>query len=235
MDNLALVRRLARMCRMTAVANMPATVLNQRGNFLDAVTWLNDAWVELQKEQPWRWMRSRFTLQTVAGQDEYPYGDFTDVLTSTPITRFSEWLVTDPTNPSTTFLTSGGVNGKFYMGYLPWAQFRTIYRLTPVQTGAPIHVTIDPQDNIVFGPVPDAVYTYEGEYQRSAQNLVADDDVPELPEDYHLLLAYQALITFGIGEAAPEQLALATTRGGVLKSRLNMDQGAVWKRSKPLA
>lgn len=234
MTYLQLVRRLARMCGFTASSTWPSTTVSQTGQALDAVTWLNDAWVEMQRDKDWRWMRSRFTVNTVDGDDTYAYGDCTDVLTSVPITRFAKWLITDPENPPTAYLTSAGLTGNYYLTFVSWERFRAIYRIGVVQEGPPLHITIDPQDNIVVGPEPNDIYTILGEYQRSAQNLTADADVPELPADFHLLLAYEALLIYGTDQAATEQIAQAENRGGTLKRNLMTYQLPPWKRGRPM-
>jgi hypothetical protein len=42
-------------------------------------------------------------------------------------------------------------------------------------------------------PQSDKAYVLRGQYRRSAQQLVADTDVPIIPEDYHGAIIHQAL------------------------------------------
>lgn len=225
MNKLALVRRLARECRMTASSTVPSTTISQTGNLLDAVTWLDDAWNELQLSNYWQWMRSRFTLNTVASDHTYAYGDCNDETTGTPITRFREWLVNDPIDPVTIYLQSSGVGTQGYVWYMPWELFRMNYRIGTVIESVPCHITVDPQQNIVLGPTPNDIYVVAGGYWKSPQEMTLDADIPELPTYYHLLLVYQAMMKYAGSESAAEIMARALREGGPLRNQLQHDQG----------
>lgn len=236
MTRLELARRIARECRMTASANVPATTINQTGNLLDAVTWLDDAWLELQAEQmPWRWMIKNFTLTTVIGIDTYEYSDCIDVPTSGAITRFDSWKFVDPMSIVTSYLQSAGVNTQGYVYYLPWETFRLTYLVGTIQSGQPAHITIDPQNRIQIGPIPNEVYVLGGEYKRSPQIMTLDEDVPEMPAQFHNLLIYDAMRKYAGAESAAEIMLRANTEGARVRSQLNMNQLPAFRIGGPLA
>lgn len=235
MDKLALVRRLARECRMTGSATVPATTLNQQGNLLDAVTWLDDAWNELQLSKRWKWMRSRFSLNTVASTHTYGYGDATDEYTSLPIDRFKEWLLNDPQDPCTYYLESSGVGTQGYLWYLPWELFRLTYRIGTIIESVPAHITIEPNTKeIVLGPTPNDVYVIAGNYYKSPQVLEADDDEPDMPDYFHLLIVYNAMMKYAGSEAAAEIMARGEKEGGPLKSQLILEQAEKMRFARPM-
>jgi hypothetical protein len=229
MTYLEIVRRLARFAGMTSSASIPASVVAQNGNLLDAVDWAADAYTELQTKNPtFRWLRAAFTFNTVDGTDTYTYGDAS-------ITRFSRWWVDDLYCPPKAYLTSGGVVGQYFLQYIPWDVFQTIYKIGTPTEGGPVHITIDPTNQLVLGPVPNDEYTITGEYQKSPQVLAADSDEPEMPEEFHMLIVYEALLTYGFSQAAGDVLNLASSRGGALRSALLGNQLPAFRKGRSLA
>jgi hypothetical protein len=60
-------------------------------------------------------------------------------------------------------------------------------------TGKPTHVAVY-QNNFLFWPTPDAAYTISVRYHNSYASLTADNQSPDLPDDYHYLLEEYALM-----------------------------------------
>ncbi|TFH85271.1 hypothetical protein EQG41_18330 [Billgrantia azerbaijanica] len=231
MNYLALVQRLR---QETNYANVgPSSVTGQTGDHARAVSWVADAYTELQNRYPWRWMRKEFTLTTSADVDTYDYTSAVDG--GNTITRFKSWHFGDIYNPPKSYLESAGVGSESRMTFLPWAHFRSIYRIGEVASGAPRFITIDPNDNIVLGPKPDAAYVITGEYHRAAQVLAANDDVPEMPSDYHMAIVYLAMEDFGLYDAATEILSRARTKGRRLTRQLERTQLPKMRMSGPMA
>lgn len=236
MNFLQLVQRTARACYMTNSGNVPAATANQTGELLNAVDWVADAWRELQvSNNNWRWMRSRFSVDTSVGVDEYAPSVVTDVLDSALITRFAQWLITDRKNPPKVYRTAGGIGSQYFLQYLDWYQFRTLYRIGDIQDGQPVHITIDPQDNLVLGPRPDDEYTITGEYQRGVMELVDEEDVPDMPTRFHMVIVYDAMLKYAGSEGAEEVMTRAQLEGGALKSALKLDQLPRIRSSSPMA
>lgn len=165
--------------------------------------------------------------------DEY---DFTSVVDGgSTITRFKSWHFNDIYNPPKSYLESAGVGSESRMIAVPWAYFRSIYRIGEITSGAPRFITIDPNDSIVVGPKPDAAYVITGEYNRSAQVLAANDDVPEMPDAYHMLIVYQAMEDFGLYDAATEILSRARTKGRRLMRQLEGTRMPKMRTAGPMA
>lgn len=206
----------------------PIAVTGQVGQLGDVVAWVKNSWTEIQRRHAnWLWLRSTFTFNTTASDDTYAYGDaaVTDSRLSAAITRFSRWWLLDNEGfPNVRiYLTSAGVSGEKYLIPLPWASFRDIYKKGTQTNNAPVHVTVDPQRNLVLGPKPDAIYTVTGEYQMSAQILAANDDTPEMPSDFHQLIVYTAMQKYG-GVSAADVTARGITEGNRIMRQLEANQ-----------
>jgi hypothetical protein len=183
----------------------PTAVTGQTGAHARCVSWIADAYTELQNRTLWNWLRRRFTFDTVASTEEYAYTAATDVEAAATISRFNEWLITDSRNPPRCYLASAGAGTEYWLTYVPWDYFRTIYRIGNQNEGAPAHISIDPATRkIVLGPVPNDVYRISGEYRRGPQILAANSDTPEMPSEYHMAIVYLAMVDAGMYEVANE-------------------------------
>lgn len=203
--NIELCRKLAREGRITASASTPSTVENQSGVLLRVVGWVKDAYMDIQnRHDNWKWMRRRFSLNTVAGDDSYEYGDATDVDAGAAIARFKRWWVDDIYQPPLCYLQSAGVASQYRLVWLDWEDWDWLYGIGTQNAGKPTYVTVDPQNNLRIGPKPDGIYVVTGWFQRGNQVLAEDDDVPEMPADYHDLIWRRAIEMYGMSSVAPE-------------------------------
>jgi hypothetical protein len=217
---------LARESGLSGAASSISAVTGQSGQALRVVEWVARAYKDIQNRHNWRWLRSTFTVNTSSGDDTYAFGDCTDSRLSATITRFKCWWPYDENGAPNVkrYLTSGGVGGEGWMTYLPWANFRAIFKIGTQNNGQPVNFTIDPQNNLVLGPKPDGTYTITGEYQMSAQALAADSDTPEFHSDYHDLIVWYALEKYGRFSAAPEALQQAQRESSRLMRQLEATQ-----------
>jgi hypothetical protein len=235
---LQLANELASEAGVSGAASSISAVTNQTGQALRLVNWIKRSWTEIQRRHNnWRWMRSKFTFNTVAGTDAYAYGSITDSRLSGLITRFARWLPFDDSGAQNVkrYLTSGGVSGEIWMTNLPYDYFQAVYKRGQQNNGPIVHITIDPQNQWVIGPKPDGIYTVSGEYMMSAQVLAADGDVPEMPSDFHDLIVYRAMEKYGRFYAAGEVLARGEREGGRLMAQLVADQLPSIALGAPLA
>lgn len=225
------VQKLARECEL---ASQPDSVLNQTGEFLNVIGWYQDAYDDIQARNDWRWMHHRFYFDTVASDSVYAYTDITDEATALAISRFRKWDIQNVDDPPKSYLASSGAGAEYWLTYVPWGWFRTIYRIGTQAEGPPQFITMDPQDNIVVGPTPDGVYRISGQYHRGNQTLSADADVPDMPADYHSLIWRTALFTYGYKEAAPEVVNLAETMANKSMRQLERTQSQQVITAEPM-
>lgn len=236
--NLELCNALASEAGVTGAAASIAAVTNQTGQALRIVNWIKRAHTEIQSRYPhWRWMRSKWSVNTVVGTDTYAYGSCTDTRLSATLSRFKHWIPVDDSGAGNVkrYLTSGGVSGEMWMTYLPWSYFEAIYKLGTQNNGPIVHYTIDPQDKLVFGPKPDAIYSVSGEYQMAAFVFSADGDTPEFPADFHDLVLYRAMEKYGLFYAAGEVLQRGQLEGARLMRQLEANQLPEIALAAPLA
>ena len=232
------VNRLATEAGVTGNASSVAAVTGQTGMAARLVNWIAQAHTQLQlRHDNWAWLRSTFTVNTTSGDDTYAGTDCTDSRLSAAITRFDHWIPFDDNGSPNIkiYLTSDGVGTQRWMVNLPWSYFVAIYRRGTQNNGVPVHVTIDPQHNLVLGPKPDGIYTITGEYQRSALQFTADADTPEFPGQYHDILWAQALEMYGRYNAAGEVLARGQVEGRAWLRQLERNQLPTITMGEPLA
>lgn len=58
--------------------------------------------------------------------------------------------------------------------------------------------------SIVLGPIPAGGYTVTADYYKQPVVLTNDTDVPDIPAQHHMIIAYRALWKYGLYEAASE-------------------------------
>jgi len=219
---LQLCQAARRECRITGTG--PSAVAGQVGQLARIVAWVDDAWTSIQNDQDWRWMRSTFTVSTTEDDDDYAFGECTDVAAAALISRFGRWRLNDLEDPPKIYLSSTGVGGETFMSWIEWEHFKAIYRRSTQTSGHPVHISVDPADNIVIGPQPDGVYVVTGDYYKAAQTLSDDSDTPEMPARFHNLIVYEVMEDYGLSEPAPEVYARGRARGRRMRAALQADQ-----------
>jgi len=232
---LELCQRTAREAGIAGIG--PSTTLGQTGELANVVRWVQSAYREIQNRHGghWRFLRHGFTLDTVADTDTYAFTAATDSTTASAITRFSSWRFQDRIKPPTIFLTSAGSGTQTWMIFAKWEPFGQIYQFSNQIPAYPAHITIKFTDEIVLGPIPNDIYTVTGEYWRSAQELAADDEVPEMPIQFHDLIVWYAIEHYGYNEAAAESLAHAEVMQRKYMRQLEANQIERFGRARPLA
>lgn len=203
----------------------PTSVLNQSGEMGRIVEWVKSSWTEIQMlRQNWMWMRGEFSFQTTTS--DY---DYTAAEVGIP-SRFRMWDM----ESMRIYLTSEGVANEWALPYLGYNDYLRIY-LTGTQTSnRPTCHAIGPSLKLLLGPKPNGIYTVTGEYWKSAQTLAADEDVPELPSEYHELIQWWALEHYALFESAGEVLVRAQKKIRLYRSRLENNQLPMLEAADPL-
>lgn len=188
----------------SSTLTQPATTTGQTGRLLRIVNWTREAYRQIQvMRDDWRWLRAEFDGQTTIGIRRYTLNESSE--------RFKKWIFEDEKGNDTfsAYLQSDGQAEEYYLRYMPWSDFRRIYLFgsNAAETGKPSIITVDPQNQLTLFPIPDAVYTLRGEFERGPQILAADAELPEMPEEYHEAIKWKALILMGIFDEAVEQKA----------------------------
>lgn len=215
MTFLQIFQRLWRECDVAGTA--PTTVVGQTGEGLRLKEWASQAFVDLQNKRPnWEWMRTTKSFDTVASQQSY------DITTDLSLTDFASWKK----DSFRIYLKSAGVGNEILLPYYEYNFFRNYWELG-IQTtneSRPIAISAKPDKDLVFGPVPDAVYTVTGEYYKTATELSLDADTPELPDRFHMLIVYLAMMDYGGFEAAAEVYERGRVKSREMMNKLEIDQ-----------
>lgn len=183
----------------------PSTVTGQSGRLLKVVNWTSTAWTNIQNlHDDWLWMRTEFSGNTSAGSARYTSGSWA-------IARHARWI-TDP-HSVTIYNAAIGVADEGEIAEIPWEAWRSRYGRGAQILNRPKEYAISPQGEMCFGPIPDATYTVRGEYQKSAQVLAANEDVPELPDsNLHTVIVWKALVLLAQFDEGQWPVGVGTVR-----------------------
>ena len=80
-----------------------------------------------------------------------------------------------------------------YIDYYAW---RMDYDLRTVENTRPVWITADPDDQIIFFPVPDKAYTFRFDGVIDVDELSADADIPILPDFAHWAIVWGAVMRY---------------------------------------
>lgn len=231
MNFLQLTQRLRQECGVAGTG--PVTTAGQIGQAKKLVDWINTAWLEIQGlHNTWNWMRKPFSWVTVAGTGDYLPSALTNTLTGQPMTDLRYWY-------KDTFRAqrqSIGVQDEQWLVEWEYNVFRNTYRFNVQVNGRPVVFAENPQGKaILLGQKPDDVYIITGEYQKRAYSLALDADVPDIPEEYHMMLVYKAMQYYGLFEAASEVLQRGQLQYQALLTQLEREQLQEVYLGNPLA
>lgn len=151
----------------------------------DIIEAVDTAWLAIQTlhEGVWHWRRHQATLNTVAGQRLYPFTDIdADCVGILPMQHRS------PGNPYV--LTDR--NEIYFVPYQNWRGYFDRGDRGGQQRPQYFTIRHDGGTSIEFDPTPDKAYPVEFDILHDVQVLVADNDVPLMPERFHKTVAIQA-------------------------------------------
>lgn len=175
----------------------PAAVTGQTGESKRFVDWVNSAWLDVQRKHlNWRFMIGTFSITTSSGDGNYTAAD-----SSPAITDLREWN-RDSFN---IYLQSQGVSGQVPLAYMDFQTWYDTYNTGGQSNGFPGWFTIAHDLSINIGPKPNGIYVVSGEYWMKATPMAADADLPgSLPDEFHEVILYRAMMKYGRYSAAPE-------------------------------
>lgn len=201
MNRLALAQKLASESGTvhSGAGTLPSATTGQTNRLRKMVEWIDDAWQQIQiAHNSWLWMQGEFSGNLVSGTQRYASSAFNDFATSAAISRFTNWIYRrDPAYDSGISLydSSVGVSDERALQWVSWDDFYTAFTRGMQTNRKPRCFTVTPDKKLAFGDTPDGNnYVVRGRYRKSAQVLADDDDEPEMPEDYHLLIVEVALM-----------------------------------------
>lgn len=195
----------------------PLTVVGQTSMYAKLVSWIDTAWQEMQTSRPdWLFMEKEFTFDTTVAQRDY-------TPTGAGVADLKLW----DTNTFLIYKKSVGETDQNYIPFLSWPKWRQQYRsqMNIRDDQRPFLFTVMPDNSLRFEAQPDDVYTVDGAYKRATQAFSANDDVPTgLPDDFHMMIVWRALMFYADDQNAPDALDKATEGYNPLLLRLEDEQ-----------
>lgn len=194
----------------------PATTLGQTGEMGKVVDWIDSAYQDIQNlHADWDFLRTDLSFETISGTSEYSR-------TAISADEQGEWI----DDSFRSYLTSAGVNGEQFMQWVPWRRFRDTYLLGAIRatTGQPRYITQQPDTSLLMWPIPDAVYTVNGEYFERPQAMTTDTSYPLIPAKYQMIIVWRALMYYAGSAGAPELYAVGQREYKRLLNQLEAHQ-----------
>ena len=165
------------------------SVTGQKGIKKKVVTWVSNAWVEIQNKRDWNFLWSESSFATVV--DKQSYHPVDDLALDPVLRRWSPYSLIHSTPTG---------DNKFYLKYVLWENFDN----TLSSSGTPTQFTIRPDNSIKFNSVPDVIGKVSFEYTRTPQVLTLGTDIPILPIAHTEVILYQAMLYLAAEQDAPE-------------------------------
>lgn len=200
---------------------------NLSGESARIASWVQQAWIDIQtSKEDWLFLRESFTFNTTSTVWEYS-------ATDAGLTDFGNWK-RDSFRCSTVGFDH---KDEQLMNYMEWTTYRNLYQYANMrQTYArPVVVSIMPNKDLAFGAIPNSAYVIDGEYYTQPKGLSLDTDIPLIPDRFHMIIVYRAMMYYAGYESAPEVLARGDFEYRRLYSRMEIDQLPTIVSGPPLA
>lgn len=215
MNYLSLTQRLRQEAGVSG--DGPATIVGQVSMYGKLVGWIDTAWQEIQTSRPdWLFMNSQFNFDTIAAQRDYtPAG--------AGISDLKLW----DTDSFMIYEKTLGEDDQNYLPHVSYIKWRQQYRarMAARDDARPFIFTLMPNNSVRFETRPDKIYTIDGDYKRSTQVFSDNADVPTgLPDDFHMMIVWRALMFYADDQNAPDALDKATEAYNPLLIRLEDEQ-----------
>lgn len=197
----------------------PTTVLSQTGMNLRLVNWILTAYEDIQSEhETWLFRRADFSFSISATKSNY-------TKTDAGVTDLAAWKFDPNDNYVSGIKLYLLAADETHLIYYPWDDFLSQYKFGSfrTQTGKPTVFSIKPDLSMELWPIPNAVFTVNGEYIKQMQTMTDDTDEPILP-DHHIIIVWKALMYYGALQGAPEVYAHGEEEYGKLLSKLELNQ-----------
>lgn len=108
-----------------------------------------------------------------------------------------------------------------------YERFRDSYLLGSLvaEASRPNDVVIAPDKSIILYPKPvDTTFTVTADYYTKPQVLTLDTDTPNMPEEFHELILYRALMFASQVEGAVDNYSIGEKEFNAMYTRLALDQ-----------
>jgi hypothetical protein len=189
-----------------AIGTAPSTVIGQTGRQEKCVNWIIEAWRLIQNLNPdWSFLRAEF-------QGDLALSTMNYAAAALNIDDFAGWILDQNGYLPVTIYESGDQANEVSLQFLDYQSWRTRYNRGTHDAAKPIYYSVAPNSDLLVGPKPDLAYVIRGEYQRAPQVLADNDDVPLLPERFHMAIVRRAEMLLAQHDEAPTAFSGATAK-----------------------
>jgi hypothetical protein len=210
-----------------AGAVMTSTV-SQTGEYERVVEWIDRAYEAIQNLNGglWKFLQTEFSFNTIAATANYTKAAAT-------LTELRTWK----TDSFRCYLTATGISDQQDLEFVEWEDFRADYGRgsQTTLTGRPQVFTVKPNKSITFWPIPDAIYTIDGEYFKRAQVMDEDTDEPLIPEEFQSIIYWKGLMYYGAYTGADEKYSHGQNEYKLALNDLELDQLPEMEIGGPMA
>lgn len=194
----------------------PTTVVGQTGRLGKIVSWVQDAWTEIQNsENAWQWMQQEWSGNLIASTSTYTAASFN-------ITDLAEWVVGD--KAIWLYDTDVGLSDENHLDQISHHVWTAYYGRGSQTNNRPIAYAVTPANELAFGPIPDDGYAVRGWYRQTVQTLSDNADTPNCPARHHNVILYRTLMLLHEHDENYNGMAIAERNFGTAMSALRRDQ-----------
>lgn len=187
----------------------PAAVTGQTGELANVIRWIRDAGIYIDNLwMDWSYLWREYDVSVTTSAVPMPA-----LPANAPVKtwdRGSMWM-------------SYGTAAARRLTYVPWDEWRVMLA-GGITSGIPSEFTEKPNRSLVLNHVPPSPLPFHAEYWRQPRALEANDDVPDLPEQWHRIIICRAAIMYGNREAAGEIISGMEAEYADTLEKLQSDQ-----------
>lgn len=189
---------------------------NQTGEALRIINFVQDAYREILNSDQFTFgfIRKEVHKQLVPGQGTYTKADL-------GVSDLGQW----DTTSMRVSINEDRTDETFIIGQR-WPAFRDYWRFSTRRytTSRPLNCAVNQDTNLEIGPVPDAAYWLTFQYIDVPGDLLADADIPVIPDRWQMAIVWRALRHYGMFESAPEVVMRADAAYNEIVLRMTLDQ-----------
>jgi len=206
-----------------------ATVVGAVGDDLRICNWVSTAWEKIQRRtEHWRWMRKRVLMSITAARMDHAPALIAQMLVqpgnTLALTDFRGFRNVSDDYTVSALLPAVPAN-EWRLTWLPYDVFRDRFIVGTHVSASPTFWAVSPDNLLLLGPTPNAIHHVRFDYRTKALPLALDADIPGMPDDYHMVIAWEALKNLAAFDAAPEVYSRARDECDQLYDDLWTDQG----------
>lgn len=183
----------------------PTTVLNQEGQLKVIVDFVAAADTEIQTLwADWNFLWGQYSSTTSAG---------TRAPATQKPTDLGSW---DDSSFFLDYTTDDNVS----LELLLYPDYRSLQRNGVAVNDQPTYVVVQPDQNIILDPPPDATYTITADYWKTPTKMTANADISAIPTQFHRIIVARAKTMWAEREEAPEILLASAAEYADLLDKL---------------